>query len=241
MTDRFVATSAAPGADVDGLGGGTSPEAVSYHPATAGAWTARSPSGGGVASVSGGELVLVQPAAPVVGDPYRASLLRTLDPDVAEDEDFEIILRIASFALDGGTLFTVHISARADGGTAGRGLRVRVNQSGGVGIGYLQNGTSWRDAGAAGTVAINGTGWLRVRVRERRRWADVSTGAGASQPTSWTRRVIASWDQDFSGGSWGTTAPPEPWAYWGFALTAYGSTAGTGAHIDHASIRRLLP
>ena len=233
---------------VDGVtetsGGGGTPtsyDPVSYHPATAGAWTARSPSGGGVASVSGGELVLVQPAAPVVGDPYRASLLRTLDPDVAEDEDFEIILRIASFALDGGTLFTVHISARADGGTAGRELRVRVNQSGGVGIGYLQNGTSWRDAGAAGTVAINGTGWLRVRVRERRRWADVSTGAGASQPTSWTRRVIASWDQDFSGGSWGTTAPPEPWAYWGFALTAYGSTAGTGAHIDHASIRRLLP
>ena len=126
------------------------PEAVSYHPATAGAWTAHQPAGGSTATVTGGQLTLAQASTTTTrGDAGRSSLLRTLDPDVAEDEDFEIILRIASFALDGGTLFTVHISARADGGTAGRELRVRVNQSGGVGIGYLQNGTSWRDAGAA--------------------------------------------------------------------------------------------
>ena len=42
-----------------------------------------------------------------------------------------------------------------------------------------------------------------------------------------------------SGSGWGTSTPPGPWRYWGVALTAYTSTPGAEAYIDHASIRRL--
>ena len=215
--------------------------AVSFEPADAGDWTARQPAGGGTAVVTGGDLVLTQShGATTLGDPGRCSLLRTLTPDIAEGEGFEIILRLAAFSLDGNGLFHIHLGALADG-AGGRELRSRITNTGGVGIGLLDKGGAWRDAGAAGTVALDGTGWLRLRVRGRD--AEISTGAGATQPTSWTRRVRLAWDLEITSGGYGTTSPPADWTRWGVALTQY-SVAPSGtvsASVDNVSIRRFGP
>ena len=212
--------------------------AVSYEPADVGDWTARQPAGGGTAAVTGGDLVLTQsPSVSTINDPGRCSLLRTLDPDIAEGEGFEIIFRLAAFVAEGTTLFHLHLGSLADG-SGGRELRGRVTNTGGVGLGLLDKGGGWHDAGAAGTVALDGTGWLRLRVRDRD--AEISTGAGASQPTSWTRRVRLAWDLEITSGGYGTASPPADWTRWGVALTQYGKPSGTvSVSVDHVSIRRF--
>lgn len=246
VTIADISDAGAAGADVLAVDTGAEGRAVldaavSYEPATGGAWTAYQPAGGGTAAVTGGDLVLTHsPGETTLGDSGRCSLLRTLDPDVAEGEGFEIIFRLAAFSLDGNGLFHIHLGALADG-AGGRELRSRITNTGGVGIGLLDQGGGWHNAGAAGTVALDGTGWLRLRVRGRD--AEVSTGSGASQPTSWTRRVRLAWDLEVTSGGYGTTAPPADWTRWGVALTQYSAAPGApvSVSVDNVSIRRFGP
>lgn len=231
---------------VDGVtetsGGGGTPtsyDPVSYHPAIAEDWTARSPSGGGVASVSGGELVLTQPASPTTGDAHRASLMRSLAPDVGEGSPFEVSCRINSLASQANVELTIQINEEPDG-TTGRELRVLIGHAGAVSIGYLTKGPpgDWHSVATGGSIPLDGTGYVCVRVYARH--AEVLTAtSGDPDALDWTPCVSSVWDAALSGSGWGTSTPPGPWRYWGVALTAYTSTPGAEAHIDHASIRRL--
>lgn len=213
--------------------------AVTYDPAVSGDWTARSPAGGGTASISGGNLSLSQPASPTTGDGYRASLLRATTADVPSGHYFEVIFRIVSWSSDANALLTFHIAANPDG-TSGRELRVRVTYTGAVGVGYLEDDGGWHNAATSGTVALDGTGFMRVRVYDKHAEIASGSGSGDVSTVTWTERIVCSWDQAYSGGGWGVSkAAPKPWAYWGACLTAYGPTAGASAVLDYATIRRL--
>lgn len=223
-----------------GGGGDTPPDPVSYDPITSGDWTRTSPSGGGTAAITGGKLVLTQPTtATGFGDGSRAMAMRSLAPDVDSDDYFEVIFRIAS--LTGGSSTTVLALLVSDApGTGGREIRAHVGYTGSINAGYLTQGGGWHGQSISGSVAVDGTGWMRLRVFDDH--AEWSSGSGASQPTSWTPRVMLSWANEINA-SWGTTAVPNDLAYWGFVLAQFSSAPGTNAvaTIDNISIRRLVP
>jgi hypothetical protein len=215
------------------------PDAVSLDPVTESDWTLTSPAGGGTVAVVSEQLVLTQPStATVLAESGRARAMRALSPDASGD-GFEVVGRLCS--LSGGSsnsMLTLLVSDSA--GSGGREVRAYIAYLGAMQGGYLTQAGGWHGQSASGSIATDGTGWFRLRVRARdAEWATGVSDTGAP-PSTWTPRLRFAWDGEING-SWGTTSPPRDFAYWGFSYMQFGSAPGTTAEavIDHISIRRL--
>ncbi len=187
-----------------------------YDTVAAGPWTLVSPSGGGTAAISGGDLVLTQPGSPsTTGDAGRAQGYVSTGADPCL---FDVRVRLVSLA---GANVNTQPTLLITSSTGTMELRLWCEYDGTIRVGALQPGWTGNLASSSANAVnrTNGTAWLRLLVQGKRIAAFYGTGSGTTAPVGWTSLYE------------GVLTPGEPlsWDRAGLCLTQH--IAGTGSTV----------
>ena len=210
---------------LDGLGAGTTLDAsaanaildgrVQFDFDSSAGWTLTNGSGG--AAITGGVAQLTMPAGVTSGDGGRASIVRNL-PALANPIGFRAAVRLVAITNgDSNTQFGFIFRSTV----ASNELRVVVQPSGTVTVGYLGGG--WSTLATSGSPAAwDGTWWVQVAYLGTRLYVRFGQGTTTTPPSD----DAASWRIAWSGDLYTYLSAGPPWDTIGLYLTTYGAGGG---------------
>lgn len=166
-----------------GGGGGTAVTETTYTGSATG-WTLSAGSGTATAgteyAVALGSGTYVTPVYPTASHPR---IYRDVASQVAGKSDWSVTFRVPS--LSGSTDGRMMLALGADDDS--RGVELVLAQDGTVELGSWISTTYTAAATAAGTLALDGTGWCRIVSRGGLVTAQRGTGTSTVAPTSWAQ------------------------------------------------------